>query len=127
IGVAIANRLPQITLTANAGSTAEKLSQLFTPGNGLWMIGSNVAQTIFDAGTLENKQRAAEEATNQAVAQYRSVALAAFQNVADVLRALQADERLVTAAATAERSAEQNVNLVRRQVEQGQVNTTLLI
>src|SRR5262249_10315896 len=53
--------------------------------------------------------------------------LAAFQNVADVLRALQADERAVAAAVAAEKSAEQNVGLVRKQVEQGQVNIALLI
>jgi NodT family efflux transporter outer membrane factor (OMF) lipoprotein len=127
IGVAIANRLPTITLSANKGSTADTLSQLFSPGTGFWMLEGNLAQTIFDAGTLENKQRAAEETTNQAVAQYRSAVMAAFQNVADVLRALQADARAVTAAAAAERSAEQNVNLVRRQVEQGEVNIALLI
>lgn len=127
IGVAIANRLPQITLTANKGSQADKLSQLFSAGTGLWMIAGNVTQTIFDAGTLMHKQRAAEEATNQAVAQYRTVVFTAFQNVADVLRALQADARAIDAAVAAERSAEQNVDLVRRQVEQGQVNIPLLI
>jgi NodT family efflux transporter outer membrane factor (OMF) lipoprotein len=127
IGVAIANRLPKITLTGNRGTTAEKLAQLFSPGTGFWTIAGNAAQTVFDAGTLEQKQRAAEETTNQAVAQYRSVVLAAFQNVADVLRALQADARAVEAATAAERSASQNVDLVRRQVEQGQVNIPLLI
>jgi NodT family efflux transporter outer membrane factor (OMF) lipoprotein len=127
IGAAIANRLPQITLTGNKGTTGEKLAQLFSPGTGFWMIAGNVTQTIFDAGTLMHKQRAAEEATNQAVAEYRSVVLASFQNVADVLRALQADARAVDAAVTAERWAEQNVSLVRRQVEQGQVNIPLLI
>ena len=35
IGVAIANRLPNITLTATAGSTAIAVEQLFTPGNQL--------------------------------------------------------------------------------------------
>lgn len=127
IGVAIANRLPQITLTGNKGSTADQLGQLFTPGNGFWMIAGNIVHTVFDAGALENKQRAAEAATSQAVAQYRSVVMAAFQNVADVLRALQADERAVAAAIAAEQSAEQNVGLVRKQVEQGQVNIALLI
>jgi NodT family efflux transporter outer membrane factor (OMF) lipoprotein len=127
IGVAIANRLPQIKLTGDKGTTGEKLSQLFSPGTGFWMIAGNVAQTVFDAWTLENKQRAAEEATNQAVAQYRSVVLAAFQNVADVLAALQSDARAFDAAVAAQRSAEQNVSLVRRQVEQGQVNIPLLI
>jgi len=127
IGVAIANRLPQITLSGNRGTTAEQVSQLFTPGTGFWTIAGNATQTIFDAGTLLHKQRAAEEATNQAVAQYRGVVLAAFQNVADVLRALQADARAIDAAMAAERSAERNVSLVRSQVEQGQVNIPLLI
>ena len=62
IGVAIANRLPQITLTGNAGSTASAMSQLFSPGTSFWMIAGNAAQTVFDGGTLQNKQQAAEEA-----------------------------------------------------------------
>lgn len=127
IGVAIANRLPQLKLTGNLGSTAEKFAQLFTPGMGIWMIAGSVSQTVFDAGTLMHKQRAAEEETNQAVALYRSAVLGAFQNVADVLRTLQADTRMLAAATTAERWAEQNVRLVRRQVEQGEFNIAVLI
>ncbi len=127
IGVAIANRLPQIRLTGNAGGVVTNMAQLFTPGTALWMLAGNVAQTVFDAGVLENKQRAAEEAANQSVAQYRGVVLAAFQNVADVLRALQADARAVDAAITAERSAARNIELVRFQVEQGQANIAILL
>jgi NodT family efflux transporter outer membrane factor (OMF) lipoprotein len=127
IGVAIANRLPQITLTGNVGSTATAISQLFTPGTGFWMIAGNVAQTVFDAGTLENKQRAAEEAMTQATALYRSTVLTAFQNVADTLRALQADARAVSAAIAAERSAQRYIDLIRRQVEQGQVSIPVLL
>lgn len=127
IGTAIANRLPQITLTGSAGSAAAKFAQLTAPGAGLWMLAGSVAQTIFDAGALANKQRAAEEETNQALAQYRTTVLAAFQNVADVLRALQADTRAIDAARSAERSASQNIALVRRQVEQGEVSVPLLL
>src|SRR5262249_56046661 len=106
---------------------SEKIGQLCSAGTGLWTSDGNVAQTVFDAGTLEQKQRAAEETTNRAVAQYRSVVLAAFQNVADVLRALQADARAIDAATAAEQSASQNVDLVRKQVDVGQVNIPLLI
>jgi NodT family efflux transporter outer membrane factor (OMF) lipoprotein len=127
IGTAIANRLPQITLTGNVGASAAKFAQLATPGAGLWMVAGSVAQSIFDAGTLENRQRAAEEETNQALAEYRTTVLAAFRNVADVLRALQADTRAIEAANAAERSASQNIGLVRRQVEQGQVSVPLLL
>lgn len=127
IGVAIANRLPQITLTANAGSTSAALSQLFSPGTAFWLVAGNVAQTVFDAGTLENKQRAAEAAFDQSAAQYRGVVLTAFQNVADTLRALQADSRAVSAALAAERSASRSISLIRSQVDQGQVSFPFLL
>ena len=84
------------------------------------MIAGNAAQTVFDAGTLANQQTAAEQAQAQAAAQYRSTVLAAFQNVADMLRALQADERAVSAAIAAERSASRNIELVHAQVDRGQ-------
>lgn len=126
IGAAIANRLPQITLSANSGKTWSNVPEL-SPTGAMWFVGSNVAQKVFDAGTLAYKQRAAEEATNQALAQYRSVVLAAFQNVADVLKALQSDARAIEAATAAKAAAERNVDLIRRQLDQGQVNVTILI
>lgn len=127
IGVAIANRLPQITLGGSVGAAAARFADLATPGAGLWTLAGGAAQTIFDAGALENRQRAAEEQTNQAFAQYRGTVLAAFRNVADVLRALQADTRSIRAATDAERSASQNIALVRKQVDQGQVSVPLLL
>jgi outer membrane protein TolC len=127
IGVALANRLPQIVLTADAGSSALALSKLLAPGTGFWMVAGNAAQTIFDAGRLEARQRAAEAAYDQAEAQYRSVVLTAFRNVADTLRALQTDARAVNAAVAAERSASRNIELIRKQVEQGQVSAPILI
>ena len=127
VGVAIANRLPQITLTANAGSTADSMARLFAPGTLFWTIAGNATQTVFDAGNRYYKQRSAEEQTAQAAQQYRGVVLAAFQNVADVLRALQADARAVTAATNAEASAQRSIDLVRRQVEQGQVSSPVLL
>jgi NodT family efflux transporter outer membrane factor (OMF) lipoprotein len=127
IGVALANRLPQITLTGNAGSTADSMSRLFTPGTLFWTIAGNATQTVFDAGNRYYKQRQAEELTTQAVAQYRATVLSAFQNVADVLRALQADARAMSAAVAAEEAANRSIDLVRRQVETGQVSSPVLL
>jgi outer membrane protein TolC len=53
--------------------------------------------------------------------------LTAFQNVADTLRALQADSRALAAAIAAERSAGRSIDLVRRQIEQGQVSLPILL
>ena len=103
------------------------IERLFSPGTIFWTLAGNAAQTVFDAGTLFYKQKAAEEAAAQAAAQYRSTVLTAFQNVADVLRALQADARTVEAAIAAEQSANRSIDLVRRQVEQGQVSSPVLL
>ena len=127
IGVALANRLPQITLTANAGSSALAIGQLFSPGTMFWMVAGNAAQTVFDAGAREQKQRGAEAATEQAAAQYRSVVLTSFRNVADALRALQSDNRAVSAAVAAEQAANRSIGLVQKQVEQGQISIPILL
>ena len=47
IGIAIANRLPNITLTADAGSTALALDQVFTSGTGFWGVGAAADRTHF--------------------------------------------------------------------------------
>jgi NodT family efflux transporter outer membrane factor (OMF) lipoprotein len=46
IGVAIANRLPNITLSALVGPTSPTFATLFNPASMAWTFGGNVAQTI---------------------------------------------------------------------------------
>lgn len=127
VGVAMAARFPQVQLSANIGSSALAFSQLFSPGTAAWLMAGNVAQTLFDAGTLESKVVATRENWHVTVAQYQSTVLTAFQNVADVLRALQADSQAVRAAVTAEKAAERAMELMRRQVERGEVSLAILL
>lgn len=127
IGVAVAARLPQFALTGDAGSTALALAGLATPGNVFWTLAGNVTQTVFDAGTLLHKERAAEAAFDQAAAQYRSTVIAALQNVADSLRALQADADALTAAAAAQQAAAASLDITRHQLELGAVNYLALL
>jgi NodT family efflux transporter outer membrane factor (OMF) lipoprotein len=127
VGVAVAARLPQFTLTGNAGTTAVTLASLGVPGNVFWTIGGNVTQTIFDAGTLLHKQRAAEAAFEAAKAQYRSTVLAAFQNVADSLRALQSDAEALKAAVAAEAAAKKSLDIAGRQWRDGAVGYLTLL
>ncbi len=127
IGVAIANRLPQIQITGNGGSTALALAQLFHPGTGFWIAVGSATQTVFDAGTLQYKQIVAEENTRQAFEQYRTTVLTAVQNVANVLSALSADARALSASTLAEKAAGENLDLSRKLVEQGHVSAPLLL
>ncbi len=127
IGVAIANRLPVINLTANGGTSASAFSQIFQPPTYAWTVAGSVSETIFDGFSLYHKQRAAEAAYEQADAQYRSTVITAFQNVADTLRALQADARGLQAAVKAEDAALKSLDIVRKQAQLGQVNSLAIL
>ena len=127
IGVSIANRLPNITLSADVGSVATAVGQLFTSGTGFWALAGNVTQPIFQGGTLLHRQRAAEAAYDQALAQYRGCVLTAFQNVADTLYAIQCDADALKAAVAAEGAAAKSLAIARTQLELGDVSYLALL
>jgi NodT family efflux transporter outer membrane factor (OMF) lipoprotein len=122
IGVAVANRLPNLTLTADAGTMALTAGQIFAGGAGFWTLAGNVTQPIFQGGTLLHRERAAKAAFNQAAEQYRSAVLTAFQNVADTLNALQQDAATLKATAAAKAAASTTLELTRGQLQSGQAN-----
>ncbi len=119
IGIAIANRLPNIALTAGVGSTAAAMDQLFTSGTGFWGLGAAATAPIFQGGTLLHQERAAKAAYEEAAEQYRSTVLTAFQNVADTLTALEQDADALKAAAAAADAAKVTLDLAQRQVQDG--------
>lgn len=119
IGVAVANRLPSITLTGNIGSSAVPPGQIFGAGTDFWDLGAAVTQPIFHGGALLHEERAARAAYEQAAQSYRSTVLSAFQNVADTLTALTQDADALKAASAAERSATVTLELTRKQREGG--------
>src|SRR5262249_10676731 len=88
IGVAVAARMPQLTISAAYGGQSTAFTQMFASGNPFWTMAANVTQSIFDGGTLFHRQRAAQAAFQQAAAQYRSTLLTRFPNVAGRLYAL---------------------------------------
>jgi NodT family efflux transporter outer membrane factor (OMF) lipoprotein len=127
VGVAIANLLPQVTITGDIGSTATLFSELFKPGTGFWSIGANATQTLFAGGTLIHRKRAADAALDQAAAQYRSAVLTAFQNVADALHALDTDADALNAASRTVEAAQKSLGVVHHQLELGSVSFLALV
>jgi NodT family efflux transporter outer membrane factor (OMF) lipoprotein len=127
VGVAIANLLPQFTITGNAGSSATAMGDLFKAGTGFWSLGANATQTLFAGGTLIHRKRAADAALDQAAAMYRSAVLTAFQNVADALHALDTDADGLNAASRAESAAQKSLDVARHQLELGSVSYVALL
>ena len=126
IGVATANLYPQITLTGNFGGQALRLADVFA-GPSVWSIGAGLLQPLFHAGALNARRRAAIAAYDQAAAQYRQTVLLAFQNVADSLRALDDDARILKAQADTEALARDALTLAERQFKLGAVGQLTLL
>jgi NodT family efflux transporter outer membrane factor (OMF) lipoprotein len=127
IGIAAANRLPNITLTGDAGTMALEFSQIFAGGAGFWTLAGSVTQPIFQGGTLLHRERAAKAAYIQAAEQYRSTVQTAFQNVADTLNALEQDADALKADVAAKDAAEVTFNLTRLQWQNGYANYQALL
>ena len=119
IGIAIANRLPNIELTANAGSTVLAIGQVFKSGTGFWGLGADLTAPIFQGGKLLHQERAAKAAYVQAAELYRSTVLTSFQNVSDMLAELEQDAGGWKAAATAADAAKVTLDLSQRQWRDG--------
>jgi NodT family efflux transporter outer membrane factor (OMF) lipoprotein len=120
VGVAIAARLPTFPLSANLGGQSTDIPSLLASRNAFWTLAAGVSQPIYQGGQLRRRQRAAEALLDEAKAQYRATVLAAFQNVADALQALDADARGLTAAAAIERSAAKSLASARTQLAAGE-------
>lgn len=121
IGVAVANMLPQFSLSANLSYAGLGLGGLLSNANKSWGLLGGVSAPIFSAGTLSARKRAAEAAAEAAQAQYQGVVLTAFQNVADALYSLDADGRAWKTAQDTEAANLRLLELTQKQFELGYV------
>ncbi|HVX04813.1 MAG TPA: efflux transporter outer membrane subunit [Rhodanobacteraceae bacterium] len=127
VGIAAAERLPQIQLTADAGSTALAISKVFGSGTGFWGVAASLTAPIFEGGQLMHQERAAKAAYVEAAEQYRGTVLSAFQNVADTLVALDEDAKGLQSAAKAEQAAKTTLDLSQLQLRHGYIGTFELL
>jgi NodT family efflux transporter outer membrane factor (OMF) lipoprotein len=127
VGVATANLFPQVNLSGSIGSDALKASQLFTGGTGTWSVGAALTQPLFHGGELIHKRRAALADVDSAAAQYRQTVLAAMQDVADTLRALEADARNLRAQVASADAAAKSLDITTKQFAAGGVSRVQLL
>ncbi len=122
IGIATANLLPQITLTASYGWLSQSTVNLFDHANRVWSLASGLLQPLVHGGQLINQRRSALAAFDQAKAQYKQTVLQSFQNVADALRAIQYDAATLREQVQAEKSAASTLRLTEQQYQVGGQN-----
>lgn len=122
IGVATANMFPSLTLNASYGQTTDTITKFLGTAANVWSLGATVAQPIFRGGTLWHQRKAAIEAYNASMADYRQVLVTSFQQVADTLRAVEHDAETLKAQSAALAAAEQALQLIQANYQSGLAN-----
>ncbi|SOY54512.1 efflux transporter outer membrane subunit [Cupriavidus taiwanensis] len=126
IGVATANLYPQVTLSASGGTQATAARDLFSSLN-VWSLAAGLVQPVFRGGELQARKRAAEAAYEQSLAAYRQAVLQGLQDVADALRALEADAAALRERADGARQARDTLAVVSEQYRLGGVSQLALL
>jgi NodT family efflux transporter outer membrane factor (OMF) lipoprotein len=127
IGVATAGYYPDLTLTGQGGSEAQKIGLLLSPQSFFWSVGASAAETFFNGGLTHAQVQAARSGYNQAVATYRQTVLTAFQQVEDNLaaqRVLAAEQPDLQGSVT---SSDQAMRILENQYNAGTVDYTSVV
>jgi NodT family efflux transporter outer membrane factor (OMF) lipoprotein len=122
IGVATAAMFPSFTLNANYGWNSTSLSTLFASSAAFWTMGAALATPLIQGPTLWYQRKAAIDAYQQTLANYRQTVLAALAQVADALDALQHDAQTLRAQSRALNTAAEALHLIQANYQAGTVN-----
>ncbi|HVN63901.1 MAG TPA: efflux transporter outer membrane subunit, partial [Candidatus Binataceae bacterium] len=122
IGVATAAMFPSFTLNADYGLNSTSLSSLFGSTAAFWTLGASAATPLIQGSALWFQRKAAIDAYQAALANYRQTVLAALAQVADALDALQHDAVTMSAEADALGAADEALRLIEANYRAGTVN-----
>jgi outer membrane protein TolC len=127
VGVATADLYPKLVISGGFSSTQLNIGDVLGNGINIWNIGINLLQPLFRGGELQARKRAAEAGYGQALAAYRQTVLQGLQDVADVLRALEADAQAVSARSLQAARAEEAYDITLGRFRAGGVGEVVLI
>ena len=123
IGVAVANRLPNLSLTASYGVNSLSVDQLFAPGASIWSLGGTALDAaLFTAAPCSKRSRQRAKPSTRRPRNTAVPSSHAFRNVADSLTALQNDAVALQKSVGFEKAAGKTLNITRRRLQIGEVN-----
>jgi NodT family efflux transporter outer membrane factor (OMF) lipoprotein len=101
IGVKLADRYPNLRLSANGALSALKPGDVVSTDSSSYTLLAGLTAPLFDGGARKARSRAAEAEARAAMARYRQTVLKAFTEVSDGMAALRSDQEEVDALARA--------------------------
>lgn len=119
IGIATAQLYPDVTLGGTLSFASPTTGNLLSSSFRGFDIFAGLTAPIFHGGTLKAEQCGAVAEAKAKAATYRQTVLEAFQQVADLLDAIQSDQHSVANQQDAARTATRNRDLSRRSFQVG--------
>ena len=119
IGVAQTAWFPNLTLSAQSGSEATRVAELFSAPSLFWSLGPSLAATLFDGGLRRAQLASSQAVYRQAVANYRQDVLTALQQVEDNLAAQRILAREAKQQALVVQAADVSLRLAENQYKAG--------
>lgn len=119
VGIATAQLLPQVQLTAGYGRVGLHPGDLTNPAAAIFNVGAELMAPLFEGGTLRARKRQAYDQYRASLADYQDVVLRAFGQVANSLRALQQDAMVLSARERQRWNAKKVLKLVESRERQG--------
>jgi NodT family efflux transporter outer membrane factor (OMF) lipoprotein len=119
IGIARTAFYPSLILGASGGFTGTSIANWFNWPSRMWAVGSQMSQTIFDAGRRRAVSESATANYDGTVASYRQTTLTAFQEVEDNLAALRILETEAQQQQQTTASASESLQLFTNRYEGG--------
>jgi NodT family efflux transporter outer membrane factor (OMF) lipoprotein len=127
-GVRVVSALPRFTISGATGGENASSTWMLRSGGRFFDTKGNAALVLFGAKAFRAQSRSIRQILEQAGAQYRTVVMAALQEVADTLNIMAADERALKAATRVAQAADSKGEQMRRQYEAGSADfQTLLV
>jgi NodT family efflux transporter outer membrane factor (OMF) lipoprotein len=126
VGEATANLFPQLSIAGSAGTERTHSADL-VDGINVWSIGAKLMQPIFHGGELRARKRGAQAAYTAAAAAYEQTVLLALQQVADSLRALEADAQTLQDKAEAVQQSDDYYRIALSRYESGGISQFALL
>jgi NodT family efflux transporter outer membrane factor (OMF) lipoprotein len=111
IGVARAAYFPSLTLGAQGGFQSNAFSNWLSMPSSFWAIGPNALLSVFDGGVRRAQVAQARAEFDSAAANYRSVAIGAFQQVEDSLATLDHYHQAAVDESSAVNAAQHTLDL----------------
>jgi multidrug efflux system outer membrane protein len=111
IGVAKADYFPQISLTGTGGYQSSALTGLFAGPAGLWTVGGNAVQPLFEGGRIRSGVKLAKGRAQEASLVYQRTVQQAFREVSDSLVAYRKSQEFRAQQEQLTHSAEEATKL----------------